>query len=54
MEDNMKKLLAIALALIMLAAVAACGGSGGGDDGIKLALVTDYGTIDDGSFNQGS
>jgi len=23
-------------------------------DGIRIALVTDYGTIDDGSFNQGS
>ena len=48
----MKKLLAIVVALVMLFAVAACGG--GADTGIKLALVTDYGTIDDGSFNQGS
>ena len=53
----MKKLLAILLALVMIFAVAACGGTPAGSDpdtGIKLALVTDYGTIDDGSFNQGS
>ena len=51
----MKKLLAILLALVMLFAVAACGGGGSdADSGIKLALVTDYGTIDDGSFNQGA
>ena len=51
----MKKLLAIVLALVMLFAVAACGGGGSDEDtGIKLALVTDYGTIDDGSFNQGA
>ena len=90
----MKKFLAIALALVMILALAACGGSdtpasspdvsppagndgGGGDtspgggsdntpdntpdnpppaqaDGFELALITDLGSIDDRSFNQGS
>jgi len=52
----MKKFLAIAIALVMIFSLAACAGgdSGSSDDGIKLALVTDYGTIDDGSFNQGA
>ena len=51
----MKKFIAIAIALVMLFALAACAGGGtGSGGGIKLALVTDYGTIDDGSFNQGA
>jgi len=83
----MKKLLAIALALVMIFAVAACGGAetpapatpapepaapapepaappAGGqdaappsepdDEGHELVLITDIGTIDDRSFNQGS
>jgi len=82
MEDMMKKLLAIALALVMIFALAACGGNDApapapaapapadpapadpapadpapadpADEGFRLALITDYGTIDDGSFNQGS
>jgi len=50
----MKKLLAILLAGLMLVSFAACGG---GDDEVvakELALVTDKGTIDDRSFNQGA
>jgi len=71
MEDMMKKLLAIALTLIMIFTLAACGGSGtqtpaadpGPADppaeepaaaGHELVLITDIGTIDDRSFNQGS
>jgi len=61
MEDMMKKLLAIALTLVMLFALAACGGSGTqapgadpADEGHELVLITDIGTIDDRSFNQGS
>ena len=49
----MKKILAIAVALVMIFALAACAGGAGGDK-FRLALITDYGTIDDGSFNQGS
>ena len=88
----MKKILAIALALVMIFALVACGGntgggssggdsgggssggdsgggssggdsgggSSGGDaggsqaEGFELALITDVGTIDDKSFNQGA
>jgi len=82
----MKKILAIALALVMVFALAACGGPpeqattpppvapgpadpppatdppGGqeapppapGTDGTEIILITDLGTIDDRSFNQGS
>ena len=51
----MKKLLVI---LLMLAMVFTMGfsltGCGGGTDTYELALVTDVGTIDDKSFNQGA
>jgi len=56
----MKKILAMILAAVMLIAVAACGGSPAPAQGastgetFELALVTDLGTIDDKSFNQGS
>jgi len=55
----MKKISIILLVLVMLFCSAASifAGGGGGDrgrGGAELALVTDYGTIDDGSFNQGS
>ena len=48
----MKKLLVLLLSVTMVFTLAACGGSSA--DTFELALVTDYGTIDDGSFNQGS
>lgn len=62
----MKKFLAIMLALTLVVGLAACGGkddtnsstgSTGGNDaaeGYEIALVTDVGTIDDKSFNQGA
>lgn len=52
----MKKLLAVLLAALMLVSFAACGNDDGGDENevIELALVTDKGTIDDRSFNQGA
>ncbi|MBR5128809.1 MAG: BMP family ABC transporter substrate-binding protein [Firmicutes bacterium] len=49
----MKKLLSVLLILVMVFSFAACGG-GGSDSGMKVALVTDKGNIDDKSFNQGS
>ncbi|MCR4991081.1 MAG: BMP family ABC transporter substrate-binding protein [Lachnospiraceae bacterium] len=50
----MKKLLALALALCMVASCVACGsGSSGKDSGsYKVAMITDYGDITDQSFNQ--
>ena len=53
----MKKVLAIALAMMLVAAsLAGCAGTGspGGSDGFEIALITDKGNIDDKSFNQGS
>ncbi|MBR5486295.1 MAG: BMP family ABC transporter substrate-binding protein [Oscillospiraceae bacterium] len=64
----MKKLLAMLMAAAMTLSLVACGGSAGGaedtapqegtaasEDGTyELALITDVGTIDDKSFNQGS
>ncbi len=62
---KLKHVLALALALLLGLTLVACGGtppsdsSGGtevaGEDGsFELALITDLGTIDDKSFNQGS
>jgi len=54
----MKRIFAIAIALTLVFTVAACGN--GDDDsssqppGTELYLITDLGTIDDRSFNQGS
>ena len=65
----MKRILSIAVALVMICALAACGGDGnspgdgggggsspnpGQTGGFDLALITDLGTIDDKSFNQGA
>ena len=51
-----KKVLAIILAVFMLASVVA--GCGGGKTEpavkVKIGMVTDAGTIDDKSFNQGT
>ena len=53
----MKKILALVLALCMVFALAACGQKAApakSDAGMKVALVTDVGNIDDKSFNQGA
>lgn len=56
-----KKVIAMAMTLLMATGVlAGCGGASGDDaskekkDGIKVGMVTDSGTIDDKSFNQGT
>ena len=49
----MKKIIALALALVLCFALVACGGNEAGKDGgYKVAMVTDYGDITDQSFNQ--
>ena len=53
----MKKFLSILLSAIMVVGMTACGGEKTTDNskgGYELALITDVGTIDDKSFNQGS
>ena len=60
----MKRILTITLSLIMVLALVACGEKDASDDpapppvqqsdGYELALITDVGTIDDKSFNQGA
>lgn len=49
----MKKFVVVLLAMALVLPLAACGG-GGGSETYELALVTDVGTIDDKSFNQGA
>ncbi len=49
----MKKVLSIVIALALLLAVGAVA-LGGGTDTYELALITDLGTINDKSFNQGA
>jgi basic membrane protein A len=56
----MKKFLVMLLAAVMVFSFAACGGGGsdegssdeGGEEAMKVAMVTDYGDITDQSFNQ--
>ena len=49
----MKKYIALLLALVMVFALAACGsGDAAGEEGFKVAMITDYGDITDQSFNQ--
>lgn len=54
----MKKILSVLLVMAFaVSMLAGCGGSGsesGGTDTYDLALITDVGTIDDKSFNQGA
>jgi len=58
MEEIMKKLGIIALALMLILALSACAKEQATDtpaDGtFEIALITDVGTIDDKSFNQGA
>lgn len=54
---EMKKILALALAITLVAvSLVGCssGGGGGQATGAEIALITDKGNIDDKSFNQGS
>ena len=55
-EKQMKKLVAMFLAIVMIAACFAGCGAKGGNDGdaqeYKVAMVTDFGDITDQSFNQ--
>ena len=50
----MKKLLLALLSVAMLVSVTACSKKESGNKGFELALITDVGTIDDKSFNQGA
>ncbi|MCL1913804.1 MAG: BMP family ABC transporter substrate-binding protein [Eubacteriaceae bacterium] len=60
----MKRTISLLLAVLLATSLVACGGGGGGTQGggggstttetYELALITDLGTIDDKSFNQGS
>ena len=51
MKKLLVTLLMFAMIFTMAGTFAACGG---GSDTYELALVTDVGTIDDKSFNQGA
>jgi basic membrane protein A len=53
----MKKLLVILLAFVMVLGLAACGGEEPAEEpeaGSEIAMITDLGSIDDKSFNQGT
>jgi basic membrane protein A len=53
----MKKFLAILLALVLVLGLVACGGSNEPveeDSSYEIAMITDIGSIDDKSFNQGT
>ena len=53
----MKRLIALLLVTLLVFGLVACGGgddTADADDGLVIALVTDYGDIDDESFNQGA
>lgn len=50
----MKKFIVLLLVLTLGVTLVACGGSESSKDAFELALITDLGTIDDKSFNQGS
>ncbi|WP_291649227.1 BMP family ABC transporter substrate-binding protein [Clostridium sp.] len=56
-----KKLIALTLAALMVTGLVGCGSNGNGNEGegevkkdLKVGMVTDAGTIDDKSFNQGT
>ena len=57
-KTNMKKYIAVLLALVMVLGLAACGGSSkpaeaeSAGAAVSVAMVTDYGDITDQSFNQ--
>ncbi len=49
-----KRVLAVVLVLAMVFSLAACGGTTTEETGLQVGMVTDSGTIDDKSFNQGT
>ena len=52
---NMKKFVALLLALVMVLSLAACGGKETASSSkIKIGMVTDVGGVNDQSFNQGA
>ena len=52
---NMKKFVALLLALVMVLSLAACGGKEAASGSkIKIGMVTDTGGVNDQSFNQGA
>ena len=50
----MKKIIALVLAMVMMLSFAACGSDNGGENAgeYAVAMITDYGDINDQSFNQ--
>jgi len=50
----MKKAVWLLTVILLVAALTACGGESGGKGGMMVGMVTDSGTIDDKSFNQGT
>ena len=48
----MKKLLVLAITLVMLFSLVACGNSSSKNSNYKIAMITDCGDVDDESFNQ--
>ncbi|MBS5939515.1 BMP family ABC transporter substrate-binding protein [Clostridium sp.] len=49
-----KKLIALTLSALMVTGLVGCGDKGGTAEQLKVGMVTDAGTIDDKSFNQGT
>ena len=49
-----KKLIALTLSALMITGLVGCGNSGEAKNNLKVGMVTDAGTIDDKSFNQGT
>lgn len=49
-----KKVIALALSALMATSLMACGSKGKEESALKVGMVTDSGTIDDKSFNQGT
>jgi basic membrane protein A and related proteins len=50
----MKKSFIVLLVFSLISVLAACGGGNADSEGLKVGMVTDAGTIDDKSFNQGT
>lgn len=59
-KKMMKRVLTLLLAILLIFGLAACGGGGGNEEEtpaaetFEIAMITDIGTIDDKSFNQGT